>query len=427
MKLEPYWLATAPQFTGGAAGGVEGRFDVAIIGGGFTGLSAAHALARAGASVAVLEAGRVVGQASGRNGGHCSNGLAHDLGTLAGKIGMERAAAMYRAFDEGVDAVETLVGEEGIDCGFRRTGRVKAAAKPEHYDKVKRSYAVLKREVEPDAELLGPADIRREVGSDKFYGGIVFPKSAQMHVARFGVGLAEAAARRGAQVYENAAVTALERLNGSGHRVTTTRGTLEAKQVLVATGVSRQGPLFWFRRRIIPIGSFIVATEPLPQSLVDAILPTRRSVSTTRHIGNYFRLAEDNRLIFGGRARFAMTSPSSDAKSGRILQASMRHYFPELADVRIDYCWGGLVDMTADRLPRTGEHAGLYYAVGLSGHGTQISVHLGQAMARRISGGTRAGDTLFDDPAWPAIPGHFGPPWFLPFIGAYYRFLDWRH
>jgi len=190
--------------------------------------------------------------------------------------------------------------------------------------------------------------------------------------------------------------------------------------------VSRQGPLFWFRRRIIPIGSFIVATEPLSPSLIDAVLPTRRSVSTTRHIGNYFRLAEDNRLIFGGRARFAMTNPRSDVKSGEILQASMRRYFPVLKDVRIDYCWGGLVDMTADRLPRTGEHAGLYYAVGLSGHGTQISTHLGQAMARRMAGGVKPGDTLFDDPNWPAIPGHFGPPWFLPFIGAYYRFLDWR-
>lgn len=425
MKLEPYWLATAPRFGAGATGPLAGTVDVAIVGGGFTGLSAALALARSGASVAVLEAGRVIGEASGRNGGHCNNGLAHDLGGLAASLGQDRAVALYRAFDDAVDQVERLVASEAIDCDFIRTGKIKLAAKPEHFAKLQKSAELLSRTVEPDLTVVRPEDIRREVGSDGFHGGLVFPRSAHMHMGRFGVGLADAAARRGASIYENAAVTDLHRVNGRVHRVVTTRGEIEAGQVLLATGASRQGPFGWLRRRIVPVGSFIIATAPLSAELAASILPMRRTATTTKNIGNYFRLTPDNRLIFGGRARFALSSPKSDAKSGAILQARMLELFPQLSGVRIDYCWGGLVDMTSDRLPRAGERDGVFYALGYSGHGTQMSVHMGQIMARVMGGDVSANPLT--GLAWPAVPGHFGPPWFLPFVGAYYRYQDWRH
>lgn len=425
MKLEPYWLATAPRFSNGVAAPVAGKVDVAIVGGGFTGLSAALALAKSGASVAVLEAGQVIGEASGRNGGHCNNGLAHDLGSIAASLGEERAVALYRAFDSAVDTVEALVASEAIDCGFARTGKIKLAAKPEHFAKLEKSAALLKRTVEPDLIVVPPGEIRREIGSDGFFGGLIFPRSAHMHMGRFGVGLAEAAARRGVAIYENAAVTSLERLRGKAHRVVSSRGVVEAGQVLLATGASRQGPFAWLRRRIVPVGSFIIATEPLSPERAAAIMPTRRTATTTKNIGNYFRLTQDNRLIFGGRARFALSNPKSDAKSGAILEARMLELFPQLSGTRIDYCWGGLVDMTADRLPRAGERDGIFYALGYSGHGTQMSVHMGQAMARVMGGDVSANPLAGLD--WPAVPGHFGPPWFLPFVGMYYRYQDWRH
>jgi glycine/D-amino acid oxidase-like deaminating enzyme len=419
---ESYWLRTAPPFSGAAAGAVEGRVDVAIVGGGFTGLSAALALAKGGASVAVLEAGRVIGEASGRNGGHCSSGLAHDFGALAQSVGLERASAYNRAYCDAVDTVERLVKEESIDCDFRRCGRLKLASKPSHYDKFRRS-AELLATVDPNVSLVSPDRIGDEVGSDRFHGGLLQSTSAQLHVGKFGVGLAEAAARRGARIYENAAVTGLQKMPGRRWAVETPRGRLDAGQVLVATGgASKEPPFGWFRRRIVSVGSFVIGTEPLDEARIDRILPKRRNYGTSKNLVNYFRLSPDNRLIFGGRARFALSNPSSDQKSGRVLQEQLVSLFPGLADVGIDYVWGGTVDLTADRLPRAGEHEGLFYSVGYSGHGVQMSVHMGEVMADLIGGKPTANP--WDDLEWRSVPGHFGKPWFLPFVGAYYRLKD---
>jgi glycine/D-amino acid oxidase-like deaminating enzyme len=425
MKLEPYWLDTAPVFTAGAEGPVAGRADVVVVGAGFTGLSAALALAKRGASVVVLEAGRVVGEASGRNGGHCNSGLAHDFGALAGRLGVERARAFYQAYDAAVDTVEKIVRQENIACDFARVGKLKLAAKPEHYDKLARACDLLRREVDSYVEMVPAARIRSEVGSASFHGGLLQKTSAQMHVGKFGVGLAQAAACAGARIYENAPVTKLDRRSDGSFRISCGRGAIDAKQVLLATGNSRTGPFFHFRRRMISVGSFIIATEALDSALLDRLTPHRRNYVTSKNIGNYFRISPDNRLIFGGRARFAMSNPRSDQKSGVILRAAMEEIFPELRGVRIDYCWGGLVDMTADRLPRAGEHRGMYYSTGYSGHGVQMSVHMGQVMADVMAGHPERNPwrTL----EWPAVPGHFGKPWFLPFIGAYYRFQDWLH
>ncbi|MBP0625329.1 NAD(P)/FAD-dependent oxidoreductase [Cupriavidus consociatus] len=425
MKLESYWLDTAPAFVGGAQGPVMGRADVVVIGAGFTGLSAALALARQGASVTVLEAGRVVGEASGRNGGHCNSGLAHDFASLAERIGVDKARRFYQAYDAAVDTVESVVARERIACDFVRAGKLKLAAKPEHYDKLARACEVLRREVDPHVEMVPRSRLQDEVRSSSFFGGLLQKTSAQMHMGKFGVGLAEAAVRNGARIYERAPVTKMERRADGTFRVTSPRGQIDAKQVLLATGNSGTGPFSFLRRRMISVGSFIIGTEPLDKALLDRLLPHRRAYTTSRHIGNYFRVSPDNRLLFGGRARFAMSNPRSDEKSGRILQAAMEATFPELRGVRIDYCWGGLVDMTADRLPRAGQHNGMYYSVGYSGHGVQMSVHMGQVMADVMAG--RPECNPWRELDWPAIPGHFGKPWFLPIVGAYYRWQDWRH
>ncbi|NSX92407.1 NAD(P)/FAD-dependent oxidoreductase [Agrobacterium tumefaciens] len=421
MKFVSYWHDTAPLFAGAAQGPVEGHYDVAVIGGGFTGLGAARQLARAGARVVVLEGERVGWGASGRNGGHLNNGLAHSYLSAKAELGKERAIALYQALDDSVDTLEALIAEEGIDCNFRRSGKLKLASKPQHFEGLAKNFEALHGEVDPDTALLSVADLKAEIGSP-FYGGMLSKKSAMMHMGRYVAGLAEAASRHGAVIFENAAVTKHTQ-NGKSHTLETARGKVTADNVLVATGAYTPANFGYFRRRIIAVGSFIIATRPLTDAEVQASVPGNRTYVNSMNIGNYFRLAPDNRLIFGGRARFSATSDQrSDAKSGAILTEALHRIFPQLSHVPIDYCWGGLVDMTKDRYPRAGFHDGVWYAMGYSGHGAQLSTHLGMIMADAILG--RPDNNPLKGLDWPAVPGHFGKPWFLPLVGYYYKMLD---
>jgi len=426
MKLESYWTDSVPA-SGEAAPALPAQVDVAIVGGGFTGLSAALALARRGARVAVLEAGeRVAAEASGRNGGHVNNGLAVDYAEVAARVGVEQARAWYRAYDDAVDSVARVVRDEAIDCDFLRHGKLKLATRPNQMEALQRSAQRLVADgVDPDVRILSATEARDEVQSDRFHGGLLYPRSAQMHMGRFALGLAAAAQRQGAQIHTGTEVQRLERLQGPQHRLHTSRGSLQADQVLLATGASRHGgygSFGWLRRRIVPVGSFIVVTEPLGAERAQALLAARRTYVTVANIHHYFRLTADHRLVFGGRAKFAISSPQQDRQSGEILRAGLAGIFPQLASVRLDYCWGGLVDMTQDRLPQAGERDGLFYAMGYSGHGTQMAVHMGERMAAVMGGEPQANPWL--GRAWPAIPGHFGPPWFLPAVGLYYQLKD---
>ncbi len=425
MKLTPYWLDTAPKFLAPDQAPVEGDYDVAVVGGGFTGLSASLALAKKGARVVLLEAGPLGGCASGRNGGMCNNGFAQDYAGMVGRLGPDVAKRLYQSFNTAVDTVERVIRDESIDCDFKRVGKLKLAAKPAHYDKLARSQALMAQGADPDCRMIPRQDLGAEVGSDRYFGGLLFPNSAAMHMGKFVHGLATAAARHGARLHENTPVIGMKRLNGHAHRLATPSGSITAKQVLLATGTSAIGPLSYFRRRIVPVGAFLIVTEPLSVARLDSLLPHRRNATNTKNFVTYFRVTPDNRLLFGGRARFAASNARSDVKSGAILRRSMIEIFPDLSDVRIDYCWGGMVDMTADRLPRAGEQDGLFYSMGYSGHGTQMSTYMGQIMAEIMDGNAAANP--WRDFNWPAIPGHFGPTWFLPFVGAYYKLQDYLH
>ena len=421
MKYSSYWHDTAPRFEGAAAGPIEGHYDVVVVGGGFTGLGAARQLAIAGAKVLVLEAETVGFGASGRNGGHLNNGLAHSYIAAKAELGKERAIALYHALDASIDTLATIIAEEGIDCNFRRAGKLKLASKPQHFEGLARNFEAVHAEVDPDTALLSATDLKDEIGSP-FHGAMLSKKSAMMHMGRYVVGLAEAARRRGAVIVEGAAVTERSQAGGR-HVLKTSKGTVTADQVMIATGAYTTANFSYFRRRIMAVGSFIVATRPLTDGEVASAMPGNRTCVNTMNIGNYWRLSPDNRLIFGGRARFSATSDQrSDARSGTILRESLARMFPQLAAVEIDYCWGGLVDITKDRYPRAGYHDGIWYAMGYSGHGAQLSTHLGMTIADAILG--RPDRNPLKGLDWPAVPGHFGKPWFLPLVGLYYKTLD---
>ena len=424
MHSTSYWLDTAGKFDPLVTPVAGTRFDVAVVGGGFTGLSSALQLAKTGASVAVFEAGQIIGEGSGRNGGQCNNGTLQEFSSLVKSCGSELAGRYYREFDAAVDSVETLVRENNIDCGFVRCGKVKLAAKPSHCKKLEKTFLALSREVDPDVRLLDANEVHAEVGSKKVFGGLLMPKSAQLHPGKFGVGLANLATAAGVSIAEHTPATALSKQADGSWLIDTASGQFSARQVLLAHGGSGKGTgrFSWFRRRVIAVGSFILVTQPLDTNLLDRLLPGRRSYVTSMNVGNYFRRIGDDRLLFGGRARFAVSNPKSDVKSGRVLAAALGDFFPDLAGAGVSNCWGGAVEMTADRLPRAGEQDGLYYAMGYSGHGVQMSVHMGRVMADLMQG--RSVDCPWVGMQWPPVPGYSGAPWFLPAVGLYYRALD---
>ncbi|HEV3363954.1 MAG TPA: FAD-binding oxidoreductase, partial [Acidimicrobiia bacterium] len=248
--------------------------------------------------------------------------------------------------------------------------------------------------------------------------------SAGLHVGKYVHGLAEAAERAGAEIHERNAATGLTRLPGGGFVVETLNGTIRAKQVMAATDAYTDKALPWFRKRLINVGSFIIVTEPLGEARAKALIPNGRLVVDSKNIGHYIRLTPDNRLAFGGRARFAPSDPASDVKSGDILKREMTEIFPQLAGVRIDYVWGGMVGFSWDRLPHAGEANGLYYSMGYCGHGVQMATYMGRAVAEMMDGRPEANPLR--GLGFPKVPVPFynGTPWFLPFGGAYYKAKD---
>jgi glycine/D-amino acid oxidase-like deaminating enzyme len=422
MKFTSYWLDTAPRGSHARSKtSVEGRTDVAVIGGGLTGVVAALHLARSGAKVDLFEQHTVGFGASGRNGGMATTGMSIGIRDAVAKLGFDTAVRLYGAYTDAIDLVEKLVAEEGIDCHFARTGKLNLASKPAHYQGFEKTHELLNARLGLETQLVPKAELRSEIGSDAFHGGMVESRSAGLHVGKYSRRLGEAAERAGVTIHEQAPVQNLTKL-GAGHELPTPRGRMQAKQVLLATGAYSRRPFRWHQVRIAPVGSFIIATEPLDASLCDDILPTRRMASDSKNLLNYFRITPDNRLLFGGRARFAMSNPQSDEKSGKLLRDTMVHTFPKLAAAKIDYCWGGLVDMSLDRLVHAGERDGVYYAMGYAGHGVQMATYMGRQMAEYLSGVPQA--NIWSDFKFRRIPGHFGPPWFLPFAGAYYKFKD---
>ncbi|WP_158852092.1 NAD(P)/FAD-dependent oxidoreductase [Saccharothrix deserti] len=424
MKQIPYWLDTAPQPPDRSGKPLPENADVVVIGGGLTGLSTAYHAARKGASVVLVEKDKIGSGASGRNGSMCTQGITIAPGEARKRYGQERALELYNSFREAVDLVEELTLKEHIDCDFVRSGRLGVAFKPGHFEAMKAKQRDLAENFGHDTVLLSKAELRSELGSDYYHGALLDPLSAGLHVGKYVYGLAEAAERAGAQIHERNAATGLTKTADGGFLVETLHGTIRAKQVMAATDAYTDKALPWFRKRLINVGSFIIVTEPLGEERARSVIPKARLVVDSKNIGHYIRLTPDNRLAFGGRARFAPSNPASDVKSGDVLKREMVEIFPQLADVRIDYVWGGTVGFSWDRVPHAGQVDGLYYSMGYCGHGVQMATYMGRAVAEMMDGKPEANPLR--GLGFPKVPVPFynGTAWFLPFGGAYYKAKD---
>ncbi|RQW61874.1 NAD(P)/FAD-dependent oxidoreductase [Vibrio viridaestus] len=424
MINKSYWIDTKPAFMSSMRELGQSHYDVVIVGGGLTGLSAALTLAKQGASVALFEATNIMEHASGQNGGQCSTGVVQDFGTLAHSLGMEKAKRYYNAYSNAVDNLRQVIQSEEIECEVRESGKLKLASKPAHAEKIYKTYELVKSEVDENIAFFDENTIKSEINSDLFHGGMLQRNGFQLHVGKLGIGMAHSASKYGAHIYENNPVQSIKN-NGNQFTVETPKGKITAKDVVIASGISQYGPLGWFRRRIIPVGSFIIMTEEIDRQIIDNLMPNKRSYVTSKNIGNYFRVMGENRLLFGGRVRFASSDPKSDAISGDMLIKTMSDMFPILKGVRATHCWGGLIDMTQNRLPKAGQRKGMFYSMGYSGHGVQMSTYMGHQLALMVGGDTNANP--WNQESWHAIPAYTGKPWFLPMVGAYYKLQDYLH
>ena len=424
MIFEPYWWASAPfddvpstPLNGGTA-----KVDVAVVGGGYTGLSAARVLARSGASVMVLERARIGAGASSRNAGQVLTGLKLDPATLVRRYGESRARELFEMSLGAIAGLARLVGDESIECELERTGHLQAASKPSHFDALRDEQALLARVFSHRVDLVPRADQHVELGSDRYHGLLIDDASMAVHPGKYVHGLAMAAARAGARLAANCEVTRIER-TGARWTVSTRDGRVDAAHVLIATNGYTGAVSPALQRRIVPIGSYVIVTEPLPADVAGRLLPRRRMAFDTKNFLYYFRLTSDRRLLFGGRAQFGPVTPDSTRHAAGILGRAVVEVFPDLSVVRIDYAWSGTVGFTRDEMPHAGQLDGLYYAAGYCGHGIAMATMLGEVIARRIAGEPVRHPCL--DFTFPPIPFYRGQPWFLPFVGAYYRVLDW--
>ena len=424
QKERVYWQDTVEMPSGYDKSRLPEKVDVAIIGGGYTGLSAALTLAKRGASVAVLEAKTIGWGASSRNGGMVLTGLKIPMQTAIKRYGHDMARRLFQCSLDSIDTVEQFCQEEGINCGFARTGHLLTANKPKHYDLLAEEAEFMAEEFNHAVRLVPRGEQHTEIGTDLYFGALVDEVSAGVNPAQYVSGLARAAERAGASLHARARVHRLGR-KGKRFVLETERGSLRAENVFVATNGYTDSAISELRRKIMPIGSFIIATEPLSAELAHELSPHNRMIFDFKHYLNYFRLSDDRRMVFGGRAAFFPENERTVRQSADILRREMIAVYPQLRDADVEYAWGGTLGFAFDLMAHVGEMDGMYYALGYAGHGVAMGTYLGKTVAEAMLNGSIK-DHPFAAFPFPGAPLglYHNKAWFLPFVGMWHRLLD---
>ena len=418
-KMTPYWWEQSPPEPATEAA-LPAKVDALVVGSGYTGLHAAIELARGGRDVLVCDAEQIGFGCSTRNGGQVSTSVKPDFASLAKAHGEDVARRIFEDGRQSLAWTEAFIGAEGIDCAFKVVGRYHVAHDDKSFQALAASIRNRPKGLEIPAYVVPRAEQRSELGTDVYHGGVVIENHASLDPGQYHAGLVRIARAAGVRFASHCKVTATAR-SPSGFSVETARGSVEARNVVLATN-GYSGPLSrWHRRRVIPIGSYIIATEELPEALVNELIPKNRVVSDTRRVLYYFRASPDRRrILFGGRVSMAETDPR---QSGPLLYKEMLRLFPQLAGYRVTHSWMGYVGYTFDTLAHAGAEDGIHYAMGYCGSGVGMAGYLGMRTAQTILGKAE-GRTGYAETAFPTRSYYFGNPWFLAPAVHFYRLRD---
>ena len=420
MKTIPFWQDDYPRPDTLPVSALPQRVDVAVIGGGSTGLAAAYALAKSGVETAVLEKDRIGAGASSRHAGIVTTGFRQSLANLFDLHGEALGRQLWQASLEAVDLVGEIVADEGIECDFTRRGHLTLAAKPSHFSSMKLLADWLVDEMDFTVKLLSPGEVETAVGSKAYFGGMINEWSASLHPTKYLYGLAGAVARHGGLLCEKTAVTRLEKFS-HGFNIHTSQGTVQAREVLLATNGYDGKLVRPIQRMIFPMNSVIVVTEPLTAAQQRYLNPNDRTAQDSRWLHHYFRLTPDGRFLFGSHRHWRLDQDLLDCAES--LRRQMSQHFPLLADVPLAYAWGGNVGQTFDMVPHIGRLNGVHFALGYSGQGVALSAYLGREAGMLLSGQKRSSPFAAIQPITRFYYRKYGR--IAPLLGYYYRFLDW--
>lgn len=394
------------------------RTDVLVVGAGYTGLSAALTAAEAGASVAVVDAGVPGEGASTRNGGMVGAHPRLSFETVVARFGIETARGLYAEAGPAFAHTTGLIAREGIACDLEVTGRIQLAWTRADFEAQKRLAAAVAAASDIRIEIVERADLAAEIATDRYFGAIRFPDHAALNPRRFHDGLLAAALRRGVTVVGGCAV---EQVSAQGPRfeARTPLGEIRADKVVLATNGYTRGAFGWIRRRVFPLPSYLIATEPLAPELLARLAPGRRMMVETRARHSYYRLSPDGtRILFGGRAAMVPIGPE---RAARRLHETMTGIWPALRSVRLTHSWSGFTGYTFAHLPHVGVCEGMHYALGYSGSGVALAPYLGAKAALQALGDPR-GATAYSGTALATRPFHgTGAPHFLRAADLWYR------
>jgi glycine/D-amino acid oxidase-like deaminating enzyme len=422
FKTTPYWWERSPRPVI-ETGELPKSVDVAVVGSGYTGLNAALQTARAGRSTLIFDAQDAGFGCSTRNGGQISTSVKPGFATLEKRHGEDKARAILQDGRRSLKWMGEFIEQEGIDCDFNVVGRFHAAHNEPAFKRLVSALANEPEGFESAGEVVSRAEQRTHLGTDAYYGGVIYPRHASIDPARYHQGLTERVKAAGATIAAHCPVTNIERQT-DGFLLTTPKGVVHARDVVIATNGYTSKLTPWHRRRVIPIGSYVIATEEIPSALMDKLFPTNRIVSDTREVVYYYRVSPDRkRILFGGRVSQGETDPRI---SGPMLHAELIRLFPELSQTKISHSWMGLVAYTFDTLAHTGVHDGMHYAMGYCGSGVGMASYLGMRTGQKLLG-LSEGRTGLDDTTFQTRPLYNGNPWFLAASVAYYRWRDNRN